>query len=102
MKKTFCTQSANHLPASPARAEIVVSGVILRVSAGRDAKYLNLAICKYRRRIEDSPYNTLSAKYSESLVRNKSATMIRTEETTTACVVARPTPCVPPRTVNPL
>src|SRR5208282_4055580 len=44
---------------------------------------------------------SLSARYSASFVRNVSAMMIITEETTTAWVVARPTPCVPPRTFNP-
>src|SRR5262249_30937208 len=44
----------------------------------------------------------LSDRKSASLVRNVSAMMMRTLEMTTACVVARPTPCVPPRTVRPL
>ena len=30
----------------------------------------------------------------------KSMAMISTEETTTACVVERPTPCVPPRRIH--
>ena len=45
--------------------------------------------------------NSLSARNSASFVRNVSATMIMTEDTTTACVVARPTPCVPPLTLTP-
>src|SRR5260370_29803897 len=40
----------------------------------------------------------LSPRYKASFVKNKSAPMIITDATTTACVVARPTPCVPPRT----
>src|SRR5260370_19089532 len=44
----------------------------------------------------------LSPRYNASLVKNRSAAMIITDATTTACVVARPTPCVPPRTVSPL
>ena len=44
----------------------------------------------------------LSDIYNANFVKNKSAIIIITEDTTTACVVARPTPCVPPRTVNPL
>jgi len=44
---------------------------------------------------------SLSARNRASLVRKVSATIIKTEETTTACVVARPTPCVPPRTFKP-
>src|SRR5208337_2298358 len=44
---------------------------------------------------------TLSARKSAIFVRNVSAIMMSTEETTTACVVARPTPCVPPRTFSP-
>ena len=31
----------------------------------------------------------------------KLTTMMKTEETTTACVVARPTPCVPPVVLMP-
>src|SRR5208283_2933634 len=44
---------------------------------------------------------TLSARKRAILVRKVSATMMSTEDTTTACVVARPTPCVPPRTLSP-
>src|SRR3989440_8824111 len=44
----------------------------------------------------------LLERYSESFVKNASATMISTDPTTAADVVARPTPCVPPRTVSPL
>src|SRR5262249_23301100 len=46
--------------------------------------------------------NSLSARYRASLVKKVSATMIMTDEITTAWVVERPTPCVPPRTVKPL
>jgi len=44
----------------------------------------------------------LSDMYNANFVKNKSAIIIITDDTTTAWVVARPTPCVPPRTVSPL
>lgn len=46
----------------------------------------------YDTRMENLPQKSLFAKYSETLVRNVSAMIISTDATTTACVVARPTP----------
>jgi hypothetical protein len=40
-------------------------------------------------------------RYSSNRDKKKSTTSAHTEEITTAVVVARPTPCVPPRTRNP-
>ena len=77
-----------------ARAVIKRSGELVRVNyrwkrlpCAESIAKLNLEKCP--------PRNSIS------LVRKKFVIRMNTEEATTACVVARPTPCVPPFTFRP-